>query len=90
MDNKITDAVQFNALLRRTKPDEKNNSILNLKIRIRGKKVYGEWKFKDVFQVLLKQNHKSLDTVPKFNPNELPAICHPISDQELDLVYKNL
>ncbi|CAG8813332.1 39763_t:CDS:2, partial [Gigaspora margarita] len=44
----------------------------------------------NVFQDLLKQNYKSLDTVPKFNPNELPAICHLISNQRLDLVYKNL
>ncbi|CAG8758691.1 18022_t:CDS:2, partial [Racocetra fulgida] len=51
---------------------------------------YGEWKFKDVFQYVLKQDHTSLDTVPRFNPNELPAIYPPINDQELDLFNKKL
>ncbi|RIB11386.1 hypothetical protein C2G38_2203574 [Gigaspora rosea] len=89
-NKEIMNEYQFNTLLSRTNPDEANDYILDLKIRIKGKKAYGDWKFRDVFQDVLKQNHTSLDTVPRFNPNELPIINPPMSAQELDLFIKKL
>ncbi|CAG8796024.1 16528_t:CDS:2 [Cetraspora pellucida] len=46
--------------------------------------------YQDVFQDVLKQDHTSFDTMPRFNSNKLPIINPPMSVQELDLFIKKL
>ncbi|CAI2184180.1 9587_t:CDS:2, partial [Funneliformis geosporum] len=80
----------FNDIITDVRPNEANKRIIHLSINIPGKKSYFEWKFKDVFRDILKQDHIALDTVPRFNPDELPPVKPPIIDDELDLFIKSL
>ncbi|CAG8579777.1 6122_t:CDS:2 [Ambispora gerdemannii] len=86
----IENEFQFNNLMSRIPRNYLDECILNLKVQIKGKKTYGDWKIKEVFEDVLHQDFISLNTTPTFNLDYLPALDNPLPREELEFFAKKL
>ncbi|KAF0466804.1 hypothetical protein F8M41_026093 [Gigaspora margarita] len=90
----IKNEYQLMNLLAQTKPNESNERVLNLKIRItEKKKAFGDWSFKEIAREIYKND---LRTMRRFNIEDLPQLDPPIGEEEIDkqlkdkaLIFKN-
>ncbi|CAG8539213.1 677_t:CDS:2 [Ambispora leptoticha] len=86
----IDNEFQFNNLMSRTPRNNLDECVLNLRVQIKGKKSYGDWKLKEVFEDVLHQDFISLNTTPTFNLDYLPALDNPLTREELEFFVKKL
>ncbi|RUS17382.1 hypothetical protein BC938DRAFT_476283 [Jimgerdemannia flammicorona] len=60
----------------------KEEHVLDLTVRIEGKKAYGEWSVKDVLHELLLGQHKSIDAIPELDIDNTFGIYNLDQQQE--------
>ncbi|CAG8608477.1 11745_t:CDS:2 [Diversispora eburnea] len=89
-EEEIRNEYQLMNLISQTKPNELNERILNLKVRIKGKKAFGDWSFKEVAREIYNDNFDSLRTMRKFDIKDLPELSPPISEEEVKYFIKQL
>ncbi|CAG8650937.1 1284_t:CDS:2 [Paraglomus brasilianum] len=63
----INNAFVFFEIVKETKPNNEDEIVLDLIVRIEGKKAYGEWSIKDVLHELLQDQHKSINAIPELD-----------------------
>ncbi|KAF0466809.1 hypothetical protein F8M41_026096 [Gigaspora margarita] len=90
LEEKIEDEYSFMNLLTRTRPNESNERILDLKIQIKGKKAFGDWTLKEVGNEIYKNNFNSIDSMQKLNLEEFPELEPSFSSEEIEYFIQQL
>ncbi|CAI2194594.1 7473_t:CDS:2 [Funneliformis geosporum] len=79
----IWNAYNFNTLVKSQTAQDKS-VVLKLKVMIKGKKKYSDWKLKDVFKDILKKpTYNSLSDMPELDMTELPPLDPPFNQNQL-------
>ncbi|CAG8789501.1 28624_t:CDS:2, partial [Racocetra persica] len=91
LEEKIKDEYLFMNLLTRTRPNESNERILDLKIQIKGKKAFGDWTLKKVGSEIYKNTFTSIDSIlRKLSLEDFPELNLSFSDDEIAYFIKQL
>ncbi|CAG8848750.1 18453_t:CDS:2, partial [Gigaspora margarita] len=90
LEEKIEDEYSFMNLLTRTRPNESNERILDLKIQIKGRKAFGDWTLKEVGNEIYKNNFNSIDSMQKLNLEEFPELEPSFSSEEIEYFIQQL
>ncbi|CAG8648299.1 5315_t:CDS:2, partial [Cetraspora pellucida] len=89
-NNIINSAYYFNILVKKISDGEKRD-LGDLKVRIKNRKAYSEWKLDEVLRDIYHYKSGILDAeVKKFDMECLPLSSPPLSDKELDKLVEQL
>ncbi|RHZ80360.1 hypothetical protein Glove_137g108 [Diversispora epigaea] len=88
--NLIENEFHLMTLLKETKSNKSNERILNLKVKIKGKKAFENWKFKEVTHEIYNNEYTNVDAMPKFLIENLPELSLPIEEEEIKYFITNL
>ncbi|RUS30384.1 hypothetical protein BC938DRAFT_479464 [Jimgerdemannia flammicorona] len=74
----IEDKVTFDRLLSKTEADEKNRIFIDLIVRIKGKKPYGDWSLNEVLDEILHKRYPSLLAMPELDIGTIVLFSFPL------------
>ncbi|RUP43395.1 hypothetical protein BC936DRAFT_137246 [Jimgerdemannia flammicorona] len=86
----IEDKVTFDRLLSKTEADEKNRIFIDLIVRIKGKKPYGDWSLNEVLDEILHKRYPSLLAMPELDIEQIKAHAKKLTDTDETTFVNNL
>lgn len=87
----IENAYHFNFLVKKFKKEGEDELILDLKVLIRNRKPFSDWKIEEVLRDIYHYENSIIESVSKnFNMEELPQSSPPLSDEVLSKVVEQL
>ncbi|RIB22995.1 hypothetical protein C2G38_922836 [Gigaspora rosea] len=90
IEERIEDEYLFMNLLTRTRPNESNQRILNLKIQTKGKKAFEDWTLKEVGNEIYKNHFNSIESMQELNLKEFPELDTYFSSEEIEYFVQQL
>ncbi|CAG8626957.1 8662_t:CDS:2, partial [Paraglomus brasilianum] len=76
----IEDKVAFDCLLQEITPNDRKKIIVDLVVRIKGKKPYGDWNLNEVLNEILHNRYPSLFAMPKLNIVQIKSRAKELTD----------
>ncbi|CAB4382743.1 unnamed protein product [Rhizophagus irregularis] len=88
---KIENAYHFNLLVKKFKRLDQDELSLDLKVLIRNRKSYSDWKLEEVLQDVYHYESGILESVSNnFNMEDLPQLSPPLNDEVLNKIVEQL
>ncbi|CAG8725956.1 9861_t:CDS:2, partial [Funneliformis caledonium] len=87
----IENAYHFELLVEKFKEEGKNELSLDLKVLIRNRKSFGDWKLEEVLKNVYNYKSSMLELVSDdFNLEDLPQLSPTLSDEKLNTIVEQL